>query len=99
MATIMVDEEKVTNNLKYWGDLFPMMAMEECGELIQAISKMERFKSGHLPKYADHEMSYKDNLLEEIRDVYMVLATLQVLYDIKNTDVQKSINEKLDRTY
>ena len=99
MAKIVVDKEKVTNNLKYWGDLFPMMAMEECGELIQAISKMERFKSGHLPKYADHEMSYKEDLLEEIRDVYMVLATLQVLYGIEDEDVQKAINEKIDRKY
>lgn len=27
---------------KFWGDMFPMMAMEEAGEFIQAVSKYER---------------------------------------------------------
>ena len=39
MLEIGFETVKVAN---HWGDRMPMMAMEECGELIQAISKYER---------------------------------------------------------
>jgi hypothetical protein len=32
---------------KFWGDMFPMMAMEEASEFIQAVSKYERALLDH----------------------------------------------------
>lgn len=61
-------------NIKAHGTDFEAgIAMEECAELIQAISKVRRY--GFVGKY-------RDNLLEEIADVDIVLTELTMMFDV-----------------
>jgi NTP pyrophosphatase (non-canonical NTP hydrolase) len=88
-----VTYEKVDDVNRYWGNLMPMMAMEEAGELIQAISKYER----SIP-FKDRE-TYKKKLIEEMADVYISMAALRIKYDIDTDNVDSAINEKLNKKY
>ena len=55
---IIIDSNVVQNSIKHYGsDMQTTVCMEECSELIQAISKMKRGKDN------------RDNLIEEIADV------------------------------
>lgn len=73
-------------------DLCTTIAMEECSELIQAISKAKRGKLD------------KDNLAEEIEDVMISLTWIQYIYDISDEDLikwrrfkEKRIVERLNK--
>lgn len=66
-------------------DLCSLIAMEECSELIQAISKAKRGKLD------------KDNLTEEIADVLICIHWLQKIYNITMSDIYNWINIKEDR--
>lgn len=66
-------------------DLCTTIAMEECAELIQAISKAKRGKLN------------KDNLTEEIADVFICLHWLQKIYDISRADISEWMNIKEKR--
>lgn len=66
-------------------DLCSLIAMEECAELIQAISKAKRGKLN------------KDNLTEEIADVFICLHWLQKIYDISRADISEWMNIKEKR--
>lgn len=70
----------------HWNKKMPMMAMEECGELIQAISKMER---------KDDPLSFI-NLQEEIRDMFISLACLMKYYDMDQRIIESMINKKIN---
>lgn len=61
-----------------------MIAMEECAELCQAISKCFR--------YVDRE--YKKNLTEEIADVLIMIEQLKIIYNISEDDIINWINNK-----
>lgn len=65
-------------------ELCTLIAMEECSELIQAISKAKRGKLN------------KDNLTEEMADVFICLHWLQKIYNIPKADIQgwMAIKEK-----
>ena len=65
-----------------------VIAMEECAELIQAISKVKRY--GFVGEY-------KDNLIEEIADVNIVVLELMMLFDISNDDIAEFIDSKIQR--
>ena len=62
--------------------------MEECAELIQAISKVRRY--GFVGKY-------KDNLLEEIADVDIVLTKLMMMFDIESEEFYSVLDRKVQR--
>lgn len=64
------------------------LAMEECAELIQAINKCLR--------YPDVE-ERKNNLIEEICDVEIMLYQLKVLFGIDQEAIQKMKMEKAER--
>lgn len=68
----------------------PFIVQEECGELIQAISKMSRaiLNGEELPK---------DNLLEEIADVFIAINLLRDYWDISNEEVTDWMNRKMER--
>lgn len=68
--------DRAIRSEQYWGNRVPMMVMEECGELIQAISKAERGKD-----------PVRLKLKEEIRDVVIGLLMLTEYYDIEHTDI------------
>lgn len=62
-----------------------LIAMEECSELIQAISKAKRGKLD------------KDNLTEEIADVFICIDWLCEIYNIKNEEISEWLIKKKDR--
>lgn len=64
------------------------LAMEECAELIQAINKCLR--------YPDVE-ERKNNLIEEISDVEIMLYQLKVLFGINEEAISKMKMEKTER--
>lgn len=76
---------------EFWGDKMPMMAMEEAGELIQAISKYERDKND----------TTRQNLVNEIGDMWISLMALQSHYEdgIMGDLIDKRIEEKLNKKY
>ena len=72
-----------------------IIAMEECGELIQAISKDIRYNT-----YSDNSVdqaSTESNLIEEIADVLLVIQTLICIAHIDPKDIQKWIDMKQTR--
>jgi NTP pyrophosphatase (non-canonical NTP hydrolase) len=70
--------EKAVNT--YGRDIQMIIAMEECGELIQALSKYLRGK--------------EHNVEEEIADMEIMIQQLKIMFDSKSIDewVEKKIN-------
>lgn len=65
-----------------------VITMEECGELIQACSKLIRFGT---------EKKHMDNLVQELGDV-MCLATLLIEHDMcDEADVFQAIENKREK--
>lgn len=65
------------------------VATEECGELIQAISKARRYGS---------DLKHTTNVAEEIADVMICCTELQEMYDIPDKEISDWISYKQDRT-
>ena len=65
-----------------------VIAMEELAELIQAISKVKRY--GFVGEY-------KDNLIEEIADVDIVITELLMMFDISQDEFYNVIDKKIQR--
>jgi len=68
-------------------ELQSQIAMEECAELIQAISKIVRKPC----------TKTRDNLIEEMADVILMMEQLLRMYDIKKDEVEELMYKKLDR--
>ncbi len=68
------------------------ICMEECAELIQAISKMQRYWLD-----SDDGIKAKMNLVEEIADVIICIDLLKEMYCIGNTTLETMIDAKMDR--
>ena len=66
-------------------ELCSTIAMEECSELIQAISKAKRGKLD------------EENLAEEIADVFIAINWIMEIYDIDMTEVEKWRQFKINR--
>lgn len=66
-------------------ELCSTIAMEECSELIQAVSKAKRGKLD------------ANNLAEEIADVYISIGWIMEIYDIDMTEVEKWRQFKINR--
>lgn len=62
----------------YGKDYQTGVAMEECAELTQAVSKCRRY--GGVGKY-------RENLIEEIADVRICIEQLMIMYGISADDV------------
>ena len=65
-----------------------VIAMEECAELIQAISKVRRYGFGG---------QHKDNLIEEIADVDIVITELMMMFDISQDEFYNVLDRKIKR--
>ena len=88
------DIKKVGEVVNYWGDKMPMLVMEEAGELIQAISKVERKED----RYLENE-DLRNNLIAEIRDMYISLRALQYYYGLDTPTIETAIHNKLNKKY
>lgn len=83
------DEFRKVN--RHWGDKMPMMTMEEAGELIQAISKLERSE--------ERTKELVDNVSDEMADVLISVAALSYRYGISCSDVINKVDKKLCKRY
>ena len=93
--------EKSKDVNKHWGDLMPMMAMEEAGELAQAISKLERYEqSGQYDRLDDIEhYEKKEAVIKESADVIIAIAALGDRYGYDIGDIELAIKRTLERQY
>lgn len=64
------------------------IAMEECGELIQAINKCLRYPDS---------IKARENLIEECVDVVICIAQLKKMFNITEEEYQKMGEEKYKR--
>lgn len=69
-----------------------VIGMEECSELIKALSKIYRYNP---------TKENVNNLIEEMADVYIVLGILQKAFCISNirfaSEVEKKMNRNINR--
>ena len=93
-----LNEQKFIDVAEFWGNKMPMLMMEECGELIQAVSKYERYLNSDNGSDDKCEV-LRDNLLEEIRDMYISLEAIKHLYSVDDNEINGLIEEKLNKKY
>ena len=84
---IIIDSNVVKKSIEHYGaDLQTVVCMEECAELIQAISKMKRGKDN------------RNNLIEEIADVMICIEILKQVYGISDNEIQNYVCQKQNRS-
>ena len=69
-----------------------MVHMEECAELTQAISKMNRVREAGI---SDTDARF--NLVEEMADVLICMEQIQEIYNIRSLEIQEMIIRKCRR--
>ena len=94
---ISIKKEDSISIEKYWGDLVPIMAIEEMSELTQAISKTERYISGKNRKSSSTQLNIQ--LVKEIADVCISLSALIEHYGLSYQQIQNLINQKVLQKY
>lgn len=89
--TYNIDEKVITRSVDHYGaEIQATVCMEECAELIQAVSKMIR---------RNDELSEKDHdhLEEEVADVLICVETLKQIYSIPDLNIEEWIERKQKR--
>ena len=83
---MIVSADVIRKSIEHYGkETQSTVCMEECAELIQAISKEKRGK---------HDYTH---LAEEIADVLICISMLQVMYNVRDCDIQHWIDCKQER--
>lgn len=83
---IKINPEIIKDSISHYGvECQTTVCMEECAELIQAVSKEKRCKGD------------KNHLAEEIADVYICLEMLRQIYGVKGYEIETWINKKQNR--
>ena len=84
-----IQQQILASNIKKNGvSTETTIAMEELSELIQAISKCKRYGcSGKV----------RENLIEEIADVKIIIEELMMIYGVTDTDLSEWYNYKIRR--
>lgn len=78
--------------IEYYGKSSQLgIATEECAELIQAISKINRAKN------TDQYIEAKLHLIEEIADVIVCIDQLKTMFDISDGQISEIVNFKIHR--
>ena len=81
-----IDEGIITKSIKHYGaEIQGTVCMEECAELIQAISKAKRGKFD------------ENNMTEEIADVLICIEILKQIYNIPDYSIKNWIERKQKR--
>lgn len=70
-----------------FGDQQKIVACEELAELIQAISKYERYPT----------VKTRENVLEEIVDVGIMLGQLELLFEYTDAEVKYMLKKKISK--
>ena len=96
----MIEETIFSRNCedvaKYWGDLMPTNCIEEACELVQAISKVERYKKQNR---LDQLVNARNNLIQELADVIIAIKALQIHYSLDEEEIMDKIEIKLNKDY
>ena len=83
---IKIDKGIIADSIQHYGkNNQSTICMEECAELIQAISKAKRGKIN------------RDNMIEEIADVLICVEMLKQMYMISDEKINKQIKKKQAR--
>jgi NTP pyrophosphatase (non-canonical NTP hydrolase) len=88
IETDLTDHSEITDIYQFTSNI----AMEECAELIQAISKIYR---DHIENKQDE--NHKLNLAEEMADVLMMIERLRIIYKIDNEIIDRILYVKIRR--
>lgn len=81
-----MNKDIIEKSIKEYGRITQsVICMEECSELIQAVSKQIR------------GIGSKESLIEEMADVAICLEMLKDIYDIDDTEIGQQIQYKQDR--
>lgn len=78
---------------RHWGTRTPMMAVAECGELIQAICHVERAFDNR-PDIHDTYAANMEQLIDEMGDMYTALEALKQYYKIPQFKIDMRIENK-----
>ena len=87
---------KMRSIARYGKDTQTTVCMEECAELIQAISKLKRYN----PEDPTNKMGRAElieNLYEEMADVCICFDLLVEIYGLKPSDLRRMIDHKIWR--
>ena len=87
---------KMRSIARYGIDAQTTVCMEECAELIQAISKLKRFN----PEDRDNMVGRTElieNLYEEMADVQICFDLLFEIYGLKPSDMRRMVYHKVWR--
>lgn len=81
---------------RYGKDTQTTVCMEECAELIQAISKLKRYNPED-PTNKVGRSELIENLYEEMADVLICFDLLVEIYGLKPSDLRRMIGHKVWR--
>lgn len=80
----------------YGNNIQKVVAMEECAELIQAISKDIRYR--YTDGFNDEKSKMIHNgIVTEIADVVIMIEQLKIIYNIDKKELEDEINSKIER--
>lgn len=97
----LADLKRLTESVnEHWDTRMPLMAAEECGEFVQALSKMQRwfYTNPNGVWESVEKKSFQDlkaHLVEEMGDVFIVIGALMNRYDISPDDIRNAVKGKL----
>ena len=95
-----IDEIKLSKAIKgvanWWNDFLPMLLMEECAELQQAVSKFERYWATDVTSES-RERKLKGDITKEMADVFITILAYCDYYGIEPNDIFKAAEEKLQQ--
>ena len=90
------DAVKMRSIARYGKDKQTTVCMEECAELIQAISKLKRYNPED-PTNKVGRSELIENLYEEMADVQICLDLLVEIYGLKPSDLRRMMDHKVWR--
>lgn len=92
----VVDAVEKRSIARYGTDTQTTVCMEECAELIQAISKLKRYNPED-PNNTVSRSELIENLYEEMADVQICFSLLFEIYGLNPSDLQRMIDHKVWR--
>lgn len=90
------DAVKTRSIARYGKDTQTTVCMEECAELIQAISKLKRYNPED-PTNKVGRSELIENLYEEMADVQICFDLLIEIYGLKPSDLRRMMDHKVWR--
>ena len=90
------DAVKMRSIARYGKDTQSTVCMEECAELIQAISKLKRYNPED-PTNKAGRSELIENLYEEMADVCICFDLLVEIYGLKLSDLRRMMDHKVWR--